>query len=362
MIPTGVLHSLSLLQQLRLPIHIRLPIEEVLALKQLEDFFGSVNSVSDLNRLITFRQSMMPPSFYSIFLASKFGEQCISETSRRKLVGFAKESLMDSSLGEGKILLPRDIEELIFLGSGLRMVSLADGFLMLNNAKYVKKCEVSAEDEIECVIRLSSTEEQQSRGVPFQSLEKLLLCCLRNFIGLFMWEGKAAVAPLLPGIFTQLTVLEILSCNKMKKLIPRSLLQTLPNLQNLKVRHCEEIEEIIGDEDDDGSPVINSSGDLAEVTMPRLKKLELVDLPKLKSICKGRIVCDSIENIIIRLCMNLKKVAPRDGQPSPPPSLKEIIVHPLEKEWWESLEWEHPNANNFLQPFVKFVHHAFRTR
>ncbi|KAL2531071.1 putative disease resistance protein-like [Forsythia ovata] len=193
---------------------------------------------------------------------------------------------MDSSLGEGKILLPRDIEELIFFGSGLRMVSLADGFLMLNNAKYVKKCEVSAEDEIECVIRLSSTEEQQSRGVPFQSLEKLLLRCLRNFIGLFMWEGKAAVAPLLPGIFTQLTVLEILSCNKMKKLIPRSLLQTLPNLQNLKVRHCEEIEEIIGDEDDDGSPVINSS---AEVTMPRLKKLELVDLPKLKSICKGRI-------------------------------------------------------------------------
>ncbi|KAL2531083.1 putative disease resistance protein [Forsythia ovata] len=259
---------------------------------------------------------------------------------------------MDSSLGEGKILLPRDIEELIFSGSGLRMVSLADGFLMLNNAKYVKKCNVSFEDEIECVIRLSSTEEQQSRGVPFQSLEKLLLRELPNFIGLFMWEGKAAVAPLLPGIFTQLTVLEIERCNKMKKLIPRSLLQTLPNLQNLEVKFCEEIEEIIGDEDDDGSPVINSS---AEVTMPRLKKLRLGVLPKLKSICKGRIVCDSIENIIIRLCMNLKKVAPLDRQPSPPPSLKEIILHPYEKEWCESLEWEHPNANNFLQPFVEFV-------
>ncbi|KAL2531050.1 putative disease resistance protein [Forsythia ovata] len=44
MIPTGVLHSLSLLQQLRLPIHIEVPREEVLALKQLEDFCGRVNS------------------------------------------------------------------------------------------------------------------------------------------------------------------------------------------------------------------------------------------------------------------------------------------------------------------------------
>ncbi|KAL2531047.1 putative disease resistance protein [Forsythia ovata] len=257
---------------------------------------------------------------------------------------------MDSSLGEGKILLPRDIEELSFSRSGLSG-SLADGFQMLNNASYVKKCDVWYEDEIECIIRLSSTEEQQSRGVPFQSLEMLSLYELPNFIGLFMWEGKAAVAPLLPGIFTQLTDLRITQCHKMKKLIPWSLLQTLPNLRKLVVTSCKEIEEIIGDEDDDGSPVINSS---AEITMPRLKILSLVYLPKLKSICKGMMICDSIENITIISCTNLKKVPPLDGQPSPPPSLKEIIVDAKEKEWWESLEWEHPNANNFLQPFVKF--------
>ncbi|KAL2528939.1 putative disease resistance protein [Forsythia ovata] len=350
MIPTGVLHTLSLLQQLRLPIHIGVPIEEVLALKQLEDFCGSVNSVSDLNRLITFLQSMMPPSYYSIFLISKFDEQIIWEASRRKLVGFGQESLKDSSLGEEKILLPRDIEELRFSRSGLSG-SLADGFQMLNNARYIKKCIVYNEDEIECIIRLSSTEDQQSRGVPFQSLEELFLYVLPNFIGLFMWEGKAAVAPLLPGIFAQLTDLRITQCNKMKKLIPWSLLQTLPNLQKLEVTSCKEIEEIIGDEDDDGSPVINSS---AEVTMPRLKKLKLWDLPELKSIYKEMMICDSIEKIIIMSCTNLKKVAPLDGQPSPPPSLKEIQVYADGKEWWESLEWEHPNANNFLRPFVKF--------
>ncbi|KAL2506239.1 Uncharacterized protein Adt_21860 [Abeliophyllum distichum] len=136
----------------------------------------------------------------------------------------------------------------------------------------------------------------------------------------------------------------------MKKLIPWSLLQTLPILQKLEVTYCQEIEEIIGDENDDGSLVINS----AELTMPRLKKLELRHLPKLKSICKGMMICDSIENIILTSCTNLKKVPSLDGQPSPPPSLKEIEVYVGDKEWWESLEWEHPNANNFLQPFVKF--------
>ncbi|KAL2531044.1 putative disease resistance protein [Forsythia ovata] len=350
MIPTGVLHSLYLLQQLRLPIHIGVPIEEVLALKQLEDFCGSVNSVSDFNRLITFLQSMMPPSFYTIFLISKFDKQSIWKASRRKSVCFEQGSLMDFSLGEGKILLPRDIEHLRFSRSGLSG-SLADGFQMLNNARCVKMCNVQREDEIECIIRLSSTEKQQSRRAPFQSLEKLSLLELPNFTGLFTWEGKAAVAPLLPGIFTQLTDLKITRCNKMKTLIPWSLLQTLPNLQKWGVASCKEIEEIIGDEDDDGSLVINSS---AEVTMPRLKNLRLVHLPKLKSIYKGMMICNSIENIIITKCTNLKKVAPLDGQPSPPPSLKEILVYAIEKKWWESLEWEHPNANNFLQPFVKF--------
>ncbi|KAL2472577.1 putative disease resistance protein [Forsythia ovata] len=138
----------------------------------------------------------------------------------------------------------------------------------------------------------------------------------------------------------------------MKKLIPWSLLQTLPNLQMLGVTYCKEIEEIIGDGDDDGSPALNCS---ADVTMPKLKILKLEYLPELKSICKGIMICDSIENIEIKQCRKLKKVPPLDGQPPPPPSLKEIKVAQIEKEWWESLEWEHPNANNFLQPFVKFV-------
>ncbi|KAL2472898.1 putative disease resistance protein [Forsythia ovata] len=134
---------------------------------------------------------------------------------------------------------------------------------------------------MECIMRLSSAEEQQSRvHGPFPSLEHLLLHGLRNFIGLFKWEGGGAVAPLLPGIFSQLR---------------QGFANTLHNLRKLDVSCCKEIEEIIGD-DDDGGLDINSSVD---VTLPRLKILQLLNLPELKSICKGMMICDSIERIQI---------------------------------------------------------------
>ncbi|OWM66610.1 hypothetical protein CDL15_Pgr013827 [Punica granatum] len=42
---------------------------------------------------------------------------------------------------------------------------------------------------------------------------------------------------------------------------------------------------------------------------------------------------------------------------SPPPSLKEIVLIDevdvnIEKQWWESLEWVHPEAKTTLEPYV----------
>jgi len=43
-----------------------------------------------------------------------------------------------------------------------------------------------------------------------------------------------------------------------------------------------------------------------------------------------------------------------NGEPSPPPSLTDILIAPT--EWWESVvEWEHPNAKDVLRPFVRFL-------
>ncbi|KAL2473030.1 putative disease resistance protein [Forsythia ovata] len=117
MIPTGVLHGLSLLQKLILPYHIGVPIEEVLALKQLEVFHGSVNGVCDLNRLIRCLQSLGRLSFYTIVLNPKISRKNygVLPLKRGKFVLFDQDCLMESSIGEGKILLPLDIDKLINL-------------------------------------------------------------------------------------------------------------------------------------------------------------------------------------------------------------------------------------------------------
>ncbi|XVF78238.1 hypothetical protein PTKIN_Ptkin14bG0114400 [Pterospermum kingtungense] len=40
-----------------------------------------------------------------------------------------------------------------------------------------------------------------------------------------------------------------------------------------------------------------------------------------------------------------------DGHPSPPSSLTRIVIS--SEEWWEMLQWDHPNAMSVLKPFVE---------
>ncbi|KAL2506358.1 Uncharacterized protein Adt_21979 [Abeliophyllum distichum] len=174
---------LTHLQELTLPCHVVHP-TDVEGLKQLELFDGRLNSVSNLNRLIKSQQSEGRLRSYHIIInepGEVFGYDEYYPPC--KVVHFGDDSLADSSLGVDENLLPQDIEELLFEGSGLSCC-LLDYFPMLNNAIDLKKCDIVVEDKIECIMRLSSEEEQQSRGVPFQSLEDLSLYGLPNFIGL----------------------------------------------------------------------------------------------------------------------------------------------------------------------------------
>jgi len=138
----------------------------------------------------------------------------------------------------------------------------------------------------------------------------------------------------------------------MKKLFPLVLLQNLVNLEVIDVSFCEKMEEIIGTTDEESS----SSNSITEFILPKLTTLELYKLPELKSICSAKLICNSLEDIRVRLCQKLKRMPIclpllENGQPSPPPSLKNIYSKP--KEWWETVvEWEHPNAKDVLRPFV----------
>ncbi|KAL2531042.1 putative disease resistance protein [Forsythia ovata] len=150
----GIFHRLTHLQELTLPCHVVHP-TDVEGLKQLELFDGRLNSVSDLNQLIKSQQSEGRLRSYHIIL-NELGEVFGYDEYYPpcKVVHFGDDSLADSPLGVDENLLPQDIEELLFKGSGLSCC-----LLMLNNAKDLKKCDIAVENKIECIMRLLSIEE-----------------------------------------------------------------------------------------------------------------------------------------------------------------------------------------------------------
>jgi disease resistance protein RPS2 len=142
-------------------------------------------------------------------------------------------------------------------------------------------------------------------------------------------------------------------------LFPLVLLPSLVNLERIVVSFCKKMEEIIGGTRLDEEGVMGEESSTRTVfKLLKLRNLELRELPELKRICSTKLICDSLEVIEVRECEKLKRMPIclsllENDQLSPPPSLREIIVHP--KEWWESVvEWEHPNTKDVLRPFVKF--------
>jgi len=170
------------------------------------------------------------------------------------------------------------------------------------------------------------------------------------------WFGSAP-PPLPPynGIFSGLIEFYCGGCESMKKLFPLVLLPNLVNLERIEVMDCEKMEEIIGTTDEESS----TSNSITKFNLPKLRSLTLDCLPELKSICRAKLICNSLEKIIVIYCEKLKRMPIclpllENGQPSPPPSLKKIQTDP--KEWWERVvEWEHPNAKDVLRPFVEFL-------
>ncbi|XVF78069.1 hypothetical protein PTKIN_Ptkin14bG0098700 [Pterospermum kingtungense] len=162
---------------------------------------------------------------------------------------------------------------------------------------------------------------------------------------LFSWFVPAPL-----NIFSCLSEIEMFTCQNIKKLFPSKwVLHNLQNLVKLRVENCKNIEEIITSEEE-----INAS---FKFILPKLVTFDLWGLPELKSICgaNGVVACDCIEKFVIENCPKLKRIPLHlplkdDGQPSAPPSLKQIYITSSK---WSQLEWDHPNAKSLLDPFLQ---------
>ncbi|KAK8333941.1 hypothetical protein V6Z11_A10G240000 [Gossypium hirsutum] len=136
--------------------------------------------------------------------------------------------------------------------------------------------------------------------------------------------------------FSSLKEITLWNCDKIKKLFSAD--WVLSNLEVMDVRYCSELEEIITESE----------------------KKRLGKLVQLQRICSenGVMGCDSLQSITISYCPKLKRIPlylPQleiddEGKLSPSNSLQRIQVYPI--DWWEAVEWEHPNFNikNVVRP------------
>ena len=218
------------------------------------------------------------------------------------------------------------------------------------NSIYIWYC-----GEIEDILSFSYT-------FPLQSLKVVELQYLDNLQVLFREEKVASAPAVPPGTFSRLTKFSIFRCPNIKNLFTPGLLPNLGNLEEIDVRCCEQLEEIIGGESDEdkereAEEEIEEAGMGSNGIFRKLRVLALSDLPELKTICNGSnvIVCDSVQQIWIGQCPKLKRLPlslpQTNGQLSSPPSSLRIEI---KKEWWELLEWGNHDTTNVLEPYCQF--------
>ncbi|GLT30077.1 hypothetical protein SLA2020_048990 [Shorea laevis] len=392
-LPRGKISKLFRLQYLRkhriFPSEIRG--EEVAGLKMLElfeggfdwlkDFSSFVNKLNHFGRpshyfmkmegeadaLMRFKAGVFWISWDTIWLPDSNISELIPTNMRR--TGEDKEGYFwkfnNNDLPKRVILFRCEIgeeDELVLLDDlqALRIEhckTADDTSIFQKDPTQLRTCALRECRGIGCVASLSS-----SSSTSLTVMNNLEVLTLEDLIGLRdvvkVEKTRALLARTIsPHIFSNLKQLRVCYCSELKKLFPCELMQGqgLQNLELIEVHGCEGMEEIIGwEEEEEG----NQTTTPILITLPKLRKLELQFLPKLKRICpeRGVMVCKSLNSINISFCPKVKRIPlclrRKNAQPSLPAVKSIYIENP--KEWWESLEWENPDDKIVLQPFLKY--------
>ncbi|RWR80042.1 putative disease resistance protein isoform X1 [Cinnamomum micranthum f. kanehirae] len=156
-----------------------------------------------------------------------------------------------------------------------------------------------------------------------------------------------------PDALKSLESLYVENCDKLKYLLSDRLLQLLRSLKHINVRGCDGMEEIVAEEEE---KVIGKNEDKSSMTMPlsRLQTLSILELPNLRSISSRVLICNALETVFIESCPDLKKLP--FCVHNLPSALKQIKVHTWDQEWWDTLEWDHPQTKAHFQSLLKFTY------
>ena len=154
----------------------------------------------------------------------------------------------------------------------------------------VEACTIKECNEMESIIDCTIT-----TGVAFKLLLNLHLINLPKLVSIC----KGSIDP---TSLNRLKTLTLKSCPNLKSLFPEDMIRPLCCLQDLKVEDCSELKELI------------EVGSLVQtVAFSKLENMELSNLPKLVSICKGLIdstSLNSLTTLTLKSCPKLNCLFP----------------------------------------------------
>nr|XP_034897865.1 probable disease resistance protein At4g27220 [Populus alba]XP_034897866.1 probable disease resistance protein At4g27220 [Populus alba] len=356
--PAGILPKLSQLQFLSVNraagIFKTVRVEEVACLKRMETLRYQFCDLVDFKKYLKSPEVRQPLTTY-FFTIGQLGVDRVMDYLLYMTPEevFYKEVLVhDCQIGEkGRFLeLPEDVSA-FSIGRCHDARSLCD-VSPFKHATSLKSFGMWECDGIECLASMS-----ESSTDIFESLESLYLKTLKNFCVFITREGAAPPSWQSNGTFSHLKKVTIGECPSMKNLFSLDLLPNLTNLEVIEVDGCDQMEEIIAIEDEEEGVMVedrsSSSTHYAVTSLPNLKALKLSNLPELKSIFHGEVICGSLQEILVVNCPNLKKIplSHRNHANGQTP-LRKIQAYP--KEWWESVVWDNSTSKNALQPLCVF--------
>ncbi|KAI6690384.1 hypothetical protein NL676_027212 [Syzygium grande] len=363
-IPDGILPKLSHLKQLDLKSADRsLTVKnarELISLKRLEKVRCRFKDIREYNAYVEYLKlrdgdgspkqwELILPIIYKEENASRvFGPPICSKTVR------LGACCVKEGGGEELPLFPKGIECLSIKDPLDGMRSLMD-IPSIRDFK-LRVCGLKRIRGMEHLVLLSSSSPSDYYA-PLRRVEYLKLDALDDLRALV--ETVAAASRPLPGwisegnAFWGLKTVYIYKCCKMKNLLTHTLLPLLSNLENLHIQECEAMEEVIA---------VTEADDLTStLSLPKLRTLCLRNLQALKSICRRTIMCKSLQNVTLKQCKKLERMAlhvclPHHGElpGGKVNSLQAIHVGKDEKEWWESVRWDSPLDKSFLRPYVRY--------